>query len=60
MQGELYAVYQLNIDPAGFEAFETLAAKIVEDSRSEPDTLVFSAEACARCFAQKPAAAILR
>ncbi|HEX8444784.1 MAG TPA: antibiotic biosynthesis monooxygenase [Allosphingosinicella sp.] len=41
MQGELYTIYHLTIDPANFEAFRALAAKIVESSRGEPDTLTY-------------------
>lgn len=41
MQGELYTIYHLTIDPVNFGAFKALAAKIVEGSREEPDTLTY-------------------
>jgi hypothetical protein len=41
MQDELYTIYHLTIDPADFAAFQALAAKIVEGSRQEPDTLTY-------------------
>lgn len=41
MQGEVYTIYHLTIDPANFEAFRALGAKIVDASRAEPDTLTY-------------------
>jgi quinol monooxygenase YgiN len=41
MQGELYTIYHLTIDPADYEAFKALATRIVEDTRREPDTLAY-------------------
>jgi quinol monooxygenase YgiN len=41
MRGEIYTIYHLTIDPAKFDAFKALAAKIVEGSRGEPDTLAY-------------------
>lgn len=41
MQGELYTIYHLTIDPSDYEAFKSLATKIVEGSRQEPDTLTY-------------------
>lgn len=41
MQGELYTVYHLSIDPAQFEAFKSLADKIVTATSAEPDTLTY-------------------
>ncbi|MCL9998466.1 MAG: hypothetical protein NBV68_03720 [Erythrobacter sp.] len=41
MRGEIYTIYHLTIDPAQFETFKELAAKIVDSSREEPDTLTY-------------------
>lgn len=41
MQDEIYTIYHLTIDPTKFDAFAALAAKIVEGSRDEADTLTY-------------------
>ena len=41
MQGELITVYHLSLDPSRFEAFKTLADRIVAATSAEPDTLTY-------------------
>lgn len=41
MNGELYSIYHLTIEPTDFPAFETLVAKIVAETSKEPDTLTY-------------------
>jgi quinol monooxygenase YgiN len=41
MQGELYTVYHLTLDPANFDAFKSLAEKIVDATRQEADTITY-------------------
>jgi len=41
MQGEIYSVYHLSIEPSNFSAFEDLVATIVEATRAEADTLTY-------------------
>lgn len=41
MQGEVYSIYHLSLDPKDFPAFEALVAKIVAAARQETDTLTY-------------------
>lgn len=41
MNGELYSIYHMSIEPSNFPAFEALVAKIVEATRLEADTLTY-------------------
>ena len=41
MQGEIYSIYHLTIEPAKFPAFEALISQIVAATQKEPDTLTY-------------------
>lgn len=41
MQGEIYSVYHLAIEPSKFPSFQTLIAKIVAATSKEQDTLTY-------------------
>lgn len=41
MDGELYTIYHMTIDPADFDAFAALVSKIVAAARAETDTLTY-------------------
>lgn len=41
MQGELYSIYHLTLDPSDFPAFKALVEKIVDASSREQDTLTY-------------------
>ncbi|SFG25752.1 Quinol monooxygenase YgiN [Novosphingobium sp. CF614] len=41
MQGEIYSIYHLTIEPANFEAFKALVEQIVEATGKEPDTITY-------------------
>ncbi len=41
MQGELYSIYHLTLDPLDFPAFKALVEKIVDASSREQDTLTY-------------------
>lgn len=41
MQGQIYTIYHLTINPNEFDDFEVLAIKLVEGSRQETGTLTY-------------------
>lgn len=41
MQGEIYSIYHLTIEPANFEDFEALVSQIVVATQKEPETLTY-------------------
>ena len=41
MQGEIYSIYHLTIEPAIFDAFEALVSQIVAVTQKEPETLTY-------------------
>jgi quinol monooxygenase YgiN len=41
MNGEIYSIYHLSIEPSKFSAFQELIAKIVAATREEQDTLTY-------------------
>ena len=38
MNGELYAIYHLSLNPTDFTCFQALIAKVVAATEKEPDT----------------------
>jgi len=41
MQGEIYSIYHVAIEPSNFPAFQALVAQIVSATSKEPDTLTY-------------------
>ena len=41
MQGEIYSVYHLSVEPSQFPAFQELVSRIVAATSKEPDTLTY-------------------
>ncbi|MEN5362742.1 hypothetical protein [Brevundimonas intermedia] len=41
MNGELYSIYHLSLNPTDFPRFQALIAKIVAATKKEPDTLTY-------------------
>ena len=41
MQGDIYSIYHLAIEPSKFPAFQELVSKIIAATREEPDTLTY-------------------
>ena len=41
MQGEIYSIYHLTMEPSKFPAFQALVSKIVAATKEEPDTLTY-------------------
>ena len=41
MQGEIYSIYHLSVEPRDFDTFTALVDQIVEATSREPDTIVY-------------------